>query len=94
MRSQEPAFSTRVNCIFILYIATVQDKKLITRWDRRTLRQKSNYRLNLSHGVKLYHSYTQLSRNLCLSHRHSKTFLIIVPNYCTYATFLVFITRW
>jgi len=38
------------------------NKKLITTWDRRTLRGNSNYCPNHATVVKLYHSYTQFPR--------------------------------
>ena len=45
-----------------------QYKKLISIWVRRTLLANSNYRLNHATTVKLYYPYTQLPRNVRLSH--------------------------
>ena len=43
-----------------------ENQKLISIWDRRTLRAKSNYcRLKHAMVVKLYHPYTQFPRMWC-----------------------------
>jgi len=47
----------------------LNNNKLISRWDRRTLRENSNYRRNQAMVKKLCHHYTQFTRNVCLSHR-------------------------
>ena len=64
---------------------TKDNKKLISRWGRRTLRENSYYRLNHVIVVKLYHLYTQFPRDIRLSHWRIVTFsahhdfLIIAP---------------
>jgi len=46
-----------VNCNkFEVRSYTISNKKLISRWDRRTLRRNSSYRLNRAVVVKRYHS--------------------------------------
>ena len=61
-------------------------KELINRWDRRTLRVNSNYRLNHAMIVKHNHYYTQFPRNARLAYHigESRLFqriviLIIAP---------------
>jgi len=53
---------------------TERNKILIARWHRRTLCENSNYRLNHTTVVKLYHPYTQFPRNVRLSRRRIVTF--------------------
>jgi len=58
------------------------NKKLISTWDKRTLRDNFYYRLKHAMVVKLYHPYTQLSRNVTFPYLigESWIFLIIAPH--------------